>query len=293
MRTTVLINNRNNGPYLRTCIDSVLNQSVAPDEVVVYDDGSTDDSVPLLRSYGSRLILMAEVHDDALPSRASQSKAVEKAFAQSSGDWIFLLDGDDFFHPQKIELVLQAVGNRSGVSMVQSPCVLVDETNRPFGQYRDARFHEPDFRQAIYRQNDVDFFYPTSALVVARSAMKAVLPMDMTVSPALACDTRISMCMPLLGEVISLEEPLTSWRRHSTSYLANLEHSRWFQAQQTYRRLQTFNSVAPRFGVPRLRLWKNRRFLRQIVGALLPTSLRQALRRGSVAPSTAGPGAKA
>ncbi len=284
---SVLINNYNNERFIRTCVDSTLAQTRAADEVVVYDDGSTDGSLKILREYGSRIVLIEGIHDSSRPSRASQSNAVYQAFLKSKGDFLFLLDGDDVFHPTKIEKVMAALGDRSGISLVQSPCTLIDETDQVIGQYRDEHFHVADAKAATYAQNDVDFFYPTSAMVVSRPALERILPLDMSVCPELACDTRIAMCTPLLGNIITLDEPLASWRRHRNSYISIIEKARLFQAKQTYRRVKTFNAVAPSLSAQPLSLWRNRRFLRQVIGAILPSFLRNRLRKNnSVVPSS-------
>lgn len=277
--TSVLINNYNNERYLRACVDSALNQTRPADEVVVYDDGSTDGSLAILRSYVDRIVLIEGVHDNRRPSRASQSNAVYQAFLRSRGDYLFLLDGDDVFHPSKVEKIMAAIGEQTDISMAQSPCTLIDETGGLTGHYRDDRFHVSDAKTAIYAQNDVDFFYPTSAMVVSRPALQRILPLDMSVCPQLACDTRIAMCTPLLGRVITVDEPLASWRRHRSSYISVIEQSRWFQAKQTYRRVRTYNSVAPKFNAAGLHLWANRRFWKQVIGALLPSFLRNRLRK--------------
>ena len=277
--TSVLINNYNNERYLRACVDSALNQTRPADEVVVYDDGSTDGSLAILRGYGDRIVLIEGVHDFNRPSRASQSNAVYQAFLKSRGDFLFLLDGDDVFHPNKIERIMAAIGELTDIAMAQSPCTLIDETGAVTGRYRDENFHVADAKSAIYAQNDVDFFYPTSAMVVSRPALERILPLDMSVCPQLACDTRIAMCTPLLGRVITVDEPLASWRRHRTSFISVTEQARWFQAKQTYRRVRTFNSVAPRFDAPRIHLVSNRRYWKQIIGALLPSFLRDRLRK--------------
>ena len=284
MRTTsVLINNYNNGRYIAACVDSVLAQSVQADEVIVYDDGSTDESLAILRGYGDQIMLIEGVHDSAQPSRVNQAAAVYHAFERSSGDWLFLLDGDDLFAPNKIERVLLALsqGAGEGVALVQSPLSLIDEHGSLIGRYRDRRFHHSNLQVAIYEQNDVDFFYPTSAMVVSRAALSMVLPLDMTVCPELSCDTRIGMLMPLLGGVLMIDESLASWRRHSGSYIAALGQSRWFQAQQTIRRVRTFNAAAPGFAAAKISLWGNQRFGRQLLGALLPDGLRRRWRKNA------------
>ncbi len=277
--SSVLINNYNNERYLRACVDSALNQTRPADEVVVYDDGSTDGSLELLRSYGDRIVLIEGVHDNQRASRASQSNAVYQGFLKSRGDFLFLLDGDDVFHPTKVEKIMNAIGDQNDISMAQSPCTLIDEAGELIGQYRDERFHVVDAKSETYAQNDVDFFYPTSAMVVSRAALQRILPLDMSICPELACDTRIAMCTPLVGRVITVDEPLASWRRHRTSYISVVEQSRWFQAKQTYRRVRTFNAVAPRFNAPAIHLIGNRRYWKQVAGALLPSFLRTRLRK--------------
>lgn len=282
MRTadaSVLINNYNNAPFIKACVESVLRQTAPPDEIIVYDDGSTDGSVQILRSFGDRIVLIEGVHDATRSSRHNQANAVVRSLERSRGEWIFLLDGDDVFLPQKIERVLASLSSEKGVSLVQSPVTLIDATGREIGRYRDARFHLSDLREAIYEQQDVDFFYPTSSLVVSRAAFRSVLPLDMQLCPELACDTRIAMLMPLLGRVITLDEPLACWRRHAASYIAELSRSRWFQVQQTIRRVRTFNACAPAYSSPEISLWRNRRFWRQLAGALLPEAARRKLRR--------------
>lgn len=277
--TSVLVNNYNNGPFIAACIDSLLAQTVKPDEIIVYDDGSTDESVTILRAYGDRIRLIEGLHDSHLSSRECQARALDVAFREAKGEWLFLLDGDDCFMPRKIEHVLAAIDGRQGVSLVQSPVLLVNGAGEQFGRYRDARFHCADIRRAMYEQHDVDFYYPTSAMVVSRAAMRQVMPIDMRVCPELACDTRIGMLMPLLGEVVTIDEPLACWRRHAGSYLSGLARSRWFAVQQTIRRLKTFNSQAARYGASKISLWRNRRFRRQIAGALLPAAIRHRIRK--------------
>jgi len=173
---------------------------------------------------------------------------------------------------------LRAVEGRRGVSLVQSPVRRIDASGREFGGHRDPRFHCTDIHAAIYQQHDVDFFYPTSAMVVHRAALARVLPLDMSFCPLLPCDTQIGMLMPLLGEVITLDEYLASWRRHGASFSAVAARSRWYRLQQTVRRVRTFNHSAARYAAPPISLWRNRRLYGQAVGALLPEAWRRRLR---------------
>src|SRR5690606_18329718 len=95
VRTSVLVNTYNHGRFIEDCIESLLVQTVLPDEIIVYDDASRDDTVTRLRRYGSRIILIeGDDHPDR-PSYLCQAHAVQTAFARSSGRLVFLFDGDD------------------------------------------------------------------------------------------------------------------------------------------------------------------------------------------------------
>ena len=77
-------------------MESALNQTHRPIEVIVVDDGSTDSSLEVLRSFGGSIIL------ETGPNRGGNA-ARNRAFALSSGEYIQYLDADDYILPEKIE----------------------------------------------------------------------------------------------------------------------------------------------------------------------------------------------
>jgi glycosyltransferase involved in cell wall biosynthesis len=85
---TVLITNHNYGRYLRQAVDSALQQTYPRVEVLIVDDGSTDDSRTIIASYGDKL---RAVYQD----NGGQAKAVNAALPLVAGDILFVLDADD------------------------------------------------------------------------------------------------------------------------------------------------------------------------------------------------------
>ena len=98
---TILINNHNYATYLRESTDSALEQTYPRIEVVVVDDGSTDESAEIIRSYGDRIV-------PVFKSNGGQASAFNAGFAHSTGDIICLLDSDDVFEPQKAAEIVNA-----------------------------------------------------------------------------------------------------------------------------------------------------------------------------------------
>ena len=70
--------NNNNGPWWRAGVDSVLARTRPADEIIVYDGGSTDDSLSIFRSYGNRIRLIEGLRDAIRPGTASQGAVIAR-----------------------------------------------------------------------------------------------------------------------------------------------------------------------------------------------------------------------
>jgi glycosyltransferase involved in cell wall biosynthesis len=88
--------------FVGAAIDSALAQDYPDVEVVVIDDGSTDGSVEVIRSYGDRIRWHAVDHQ-------GQSATYSRGVAASTGKIVCMLDCDDIFHPSKVSRVVQAL----------------------------------------------------------------------------------------------------------------------------------------------------------------------------------------
>jgi len=91
---SALIPTYNCGPYLRESLDSILAQTLPPGEVIVVDDGSTDETPEVLASYGDRIRVVPGRHD-GLP--AARNLCLEHA----RGEWIAFHDADDVARPDR------------------------------------------------------------------------------------------------------------------------------------------------------------------------------------------------
>jgi glycosyltransferase involved in cell wall biosynthesis len=269
--TSVLVNTHNHAAFIEDCIDSLLVQSVRPDEIIVYDDASTDETVARLRAYGSRITVIDGESGSPAPGHARQARAVLAAFQRSRGDLIFLLDGDDRFKRDKIERYRQAFTANADASLIQAPMDKIDEHGRMIGVSLEPRKHVAEPLKAIYREQDVDFFYPTSALAFSRTFLSAALPLDFSDGLELWLDTRLGMIAPYFGRVITLPDVFTDWRRHTGSHSVRIR-SRRLQLSQTLMRARVFNRFCRQHGLPTISAWRNARFYLQLLRFTLPES---------------------
>lgn len=103
---SVIIPNFNYGRFLQLTIDSALNQTYNNLEVIVVDNGSTDNSRSILESYGERIITIFQ-------NNQGQAAARNSGLAIARGDLIALLDADDYWESSKIEQQLALINDQS------------------------------------------------------------------------------------------------------------------------------------------------------------------------------------
>jgi glycosyltransferase involved in cell wall biosynthesis len=87
-KVSVIINNFNYGEYLGSCIESVVAQTYEKLEIIVSDDGTTDNSRAIIESYGSSIIASFKFN-------GGQASALNAGYKMSSGDLVIFLDADD------------------------------------------------------------------------------------------------------------------------------------------------------------------------------------------------------
>lgn len=144
-KVSVIIPCYNGARFLRQAIDSALTQSYPNVEVVVVDDGSTDDSGEIAHSYGDRIKVIEQPNSGLSAARNAGVKA-------SSGDLIALLDADDVLLPECILNRVALLAN-DRVGLVAGWFKEIDEQGVVLDRVPELRKVGPlsAFRQAVRR----------------------------------------------------------------------------------------------------------------------------------------------
>lgn len=204
MKLSVLINNFNYGRYLRPCIDSVLSQACPDFEVVVVDDGSTDDSREILASYGQQIRTV-------LKENGGQASSFNAGFAAAGGDILFLLDADDAFLPGKLARIAELY-DRNEIDWCFDR-VTTEESDQPPAELQVTLF---DKRDTLRKGGFPSLPVPTSGLSFRRSLLSQILPMSVATDVVLS-DNYIKFAAAYLGRGAIVETPLTFQRIHASN----------------------------------------------------------------------------
>lgn len=113
MKISVIIPVHNNAQELPEAIESALSQTLKPFEIVVVDDGSTDESARVAKGFGGPVRVIGQ-------ENKGPSAARNRAAKEARGDWLALLDADDLWLPQKLEAQAERLARDEGAAMVHS-----------------------------------------------------------------------------------------------------------------------------------------------------------------------------
>jgi glycosyltransferase involved in cell wall biosynthesis len=135
MKFSILINNYNNEPYLKECLESVLHQSRPADEIVVVDDGSTDESRRLIEEYATRFPAVKPVYQ----KNGGQISAVTTGISSSSGDVLFFLDGDDAYKLNHLESIEKYWKKYPHIDFIYSRSDLINQSSLSDSQIEEHK----------------------------------------------------------------------------------------------------------------------------------------------------------
>jgi glycosyltransferase involved in cell wall biosynthesis len=202
---SVVVPSYNYGRYVTEAVDSALAQTHEPVEVIVVDDGSTDDTATRLAPYAQRIRYIRQ-------ENRGLSAARNAGIRHASGQWIALLDADDLWHPEKLEIQLGAVRGREDVTLVGSPGAL---------SLVDSRLPPPKVRELTLRDFVLSSRMGPSSALIRRRCFDTVGFFDETLRSVEDRD----MWLRVAGRFscVLVDSPCWWYRRHPIQMSRNAE----------------------------------------------------------------------
>lgn len=132
--TSVCMATYNGGRFIKEQIDSILSELAKDDELIISDDGSTDNTLEIIASYNDERIKLLHHKKNPAYAKISHSRSFyyatdnfENALRQAKGDWIFLSDQDDIWVPGKKQKMIEAMKqNNADCAMCNNQIIDVD-----------------------------------------------------------------------------------------------------------------------------------------------------------------------
>ncbi len=176
---TVLIPNYNYGEYIGKAIDSIFAQDYPAIELIIVDDGSTDNSVAEIQKKFKENNSLHRCKLVVLEHNRGKLGAINAAHDHLSGEFLITLDADDWLSPSYASRCIAELRQRRlrdpNLGFIYSDCKLVDESGNPINYGRSTTFK----RSLVEKLS----FLPEPALILTR-AFKEVMPFDETIRVA-------------------------------------------------------------------------------------------------------------
>lgn len=221
---SIIIDNYNYGRFLREAVDSALSQTYAHTEVIVVDDGSTDDSREIIATYGDRVI-------PVLKANGGQGSAFNAGFKVSRGQIILFLDADDFLYPNAVAQVVEAY--EPCFVKLQFRLRLGDKHSKPL-PFTDPRADKDmpngDVTHELLSRGTY-MTPPTSGNAFSRWYLEKILPMPEEPYRQGADGGYLNLLAPLYGNIRSVDQELGMYRHHGGNFYAQTSSSfdeKWF-----------------------------------------------------------------
>jgi len=206
----------NGASFLREQLDSIFAQTRLPDELIVCDDCSRDQTAHILHEYAARapFEMKVIVNDENLGS----IKNFEKAIGLCAGDLIALCDQDDVWRPRKLAVLESAFAEDAGLGLAFSNADLIDEKGAPVRGELWAPLLNRKRQRAMSGslRYDVLLGLPvtTGATMAFRSRFKSlVLPMP-TGCPTFIHDRWIATLIAGVARFAVINQKLVAYRLH-------------------------------------------------------------------------------
>ena len=211
LKFSIIIINYNYGRFLAEAISSALAIDIPEKEIIVVDDGSTDNSAAVIKSFASQIIPLFKTNGGAL-------SCVNVGFRRSSGDIVIFLDADDRISCNVAKLVLSVWDQ--GVAKIQYLANVIDASGASLGRvqpYFSKILTQSDIRQSLIRTTN----YITSACsanAYARWYLAEILPLrESYTAHKNSPDNLLNPIAPLYGRIITLQLPLCDYRHHGAN----------------------------------------------------------------------------
>ena len=197
-KISVIIPVYNGERYIKEAIDSVLNQTYENYEIIVINDGSTDNTIKILKNYVNKIRWKNQENKGVVSAKNSGIKIAK-------GEYFAYLDADDVFLPDKLELQIKKLNENPKLGLVFCEYYYMDKNGKII------KLIKPTKKIKLIQDN----FIPTSGVICKKSCLEKIGIFEYDVGSDYDWDLwlRISEQFP----ISYVNKPLLKYRIHSSN----------------------------------------------------------------------------
>ena len=155
MKTSVVIANFNSENYIEECIQSLQSQTYKDIEIIFFDDNSSDNSLDKIKKFSN--VKVIDNKNQTKYGSLNQLNAFRESINQSTGDLIFFLDSDDYFHEKKVETIVNYFKNNKETKIA---------FDLPINVYENSNYIEKGKKK--FFKTYWPFIHPTSCITIKK-----------------------------------------------------------------------------------------------------------------------------
>ena len=205
-RISVVLCTYNGEKYLEQQLESIINQSIKPDELIIADDASSDHTCEIIEKYLQHFKFI-QFYKNA--NNLGFQKNFQQALLKASGDFIAISDQDDIWAPTKLEILLASFDENT--LLAYSDSLFIDENGKITGTSMS------DEKSMIEGRNPLAFIryncVSGHALMIRNELLSEVLPFP----EHIFYDRWFAFVASMHGKLKFVDAPLVLHRRHSAS----------------------------------------------------------------------------
>lgn len=257
MKISVITASYNYAQYIAEAINSVINQTYQDWELIIVDDGSSDNSVEIIKSYCEK-----DGRIKLFQHEGGQNKGLKETLllgiSHATGDWIAFLESDDIFIPENLQKKIEIIENakckvQSAKCHCEKPCLQgeeaiqkkIEDGNKSIGlvfnkmgylceteeSKKQIQFHDKKQRKLAKMHFPKNMFYQFyvrnmilsfSCVMVNAQALKNA---DFDTPNDIMIDWWLWINLAYENDFYYLDEELTTWRLHDKSYISQNDYN--------------------------------------------------------------------
>lgn len=215
---SVCLTTYNGGKFLKQQLDSILCQLGSEDEIIISDDGSTDNTLQIIENFLDNRIKLLHHHPKSGKYKFSlTTENFQNALQYAKGDYIFFADQDDIWCENKVRECIKLL--QKGYDLVLHDAEIIDENNNVI---INSYFRINNSKTGILR-NIKNNSYLGCCMVINNNFLNKILPFPNIPIPH---DIWIGILYEYFGKIIFTDQKLLSYRRHGGNVSPSGEKSK-------------------------------------------------------------------